>query len=602
MARRQIDPRVKVKATDFYLNHKNEKEVTLKSVAKMYGVNYCTLHTWVREEIYRHPEANEVKKLPEYEKIEMKDRCENDLLYLVRDILGYGWNPEVGEGIMDPPDRVHVEMIKLINRPERFKLGLFPRFSYKTRIITIGLAIQFILKNPNNTVLIVSERHKLAKKILKEIKGHLLTNKKLIDLYGDFLPNPKNSKWRELRFDKLGELWNRNEIYINQRTEIRGITEPSIGTSGADCEVTGTHPKVVILDDLVGPKNITTFEQKQKVKDYVTQTLHLIGKKGRLYMVGTPWAFDDVYSEAQENWLGKDDADTGRKLFAFRKLGVVDDETGELIMPSKYDAAYIKTLKETMPIFEYNCQYQCNPKAEGNTLMNFNRDLKRFMYHRLFDIFGDEKNYPVYMALDPGESQHAKKCYTGLIVGIPKPPHDLYIDYAARGRWRPSEILEHIMELIEIPEYRTHEITIGVEEVSFQKVFGGSLIQWINEKIYETNAEYLRRVSVVPVIPDDNKHKRIYRIEMYVRNHQIHIKYGLDELVIDISSYPHLGHNKLDILDAMEMLLRIIPPFLLRNPYAIIKREHAETPKTKIDRNKYDVEMMDEFVAGVPAY
>jgi len=42
-------------------------------------------------------------------------------------------------------------------------------------------------------------------------------------------------------------------------------------------------------------ENITTADQKLKVIDYVDKTIPLVGTEGHVYVVGTPWAYDDVY-------------------------------------------------------------------------------------------------------------------------------------------------------------------------------------------------------------------------------------------------------------------------------------------------------------------
>ena len=149
----------------------------------------------------------------------MKKRCESDLLFLARDILGYKYNNETREGINDPPDIVHQRMVLLDNREERWHMSLYPRFTYKTTLLTICKSIQLLLNDPNTTILIVSEIWENSRRMLNEIVWHLTNNEVLLELYGEFKP-------------KKGRGWCSEYINISQKTSPR--KEPSIATAGID--------------------------------------------------------------------------------------------------------------------------------------------------------------------------------------------------------------------------------------------------------------------------------------------------------------------------------------------------------------------------------
>lgn len=585
-----VDVETRIQAVEEYLT--NQENTTFRKVAATYGVNEASLGRWIKNELRDNP-FNPVNL--KHNKKGLKLRAQQDLTWLATSVLPYKWNPHKKEGISIPPDPVHVAMVDLYNRPERFKLGLFPRGTCKTTLLTICGTIQLIIKNPNTTVLIVSEKWNLARKILMEIKAHLIFNKKLREMFGDFMPSTKDEKWKELK--KLGGLWNRDWIYIQQRTTFAGMKQPSIGTAGLDCEVTGQHADFQWLDDLVGPKNITTWEQKQKVIDYIDQCIDLASTAGRMFMVGTPWAFDDAYTYAQENWLKQKDGK--RKLFAFNCLPV-RDENRVSIMPSKYTNDKIDTIYNTKPLFKFACQYMCDPRAEGNSLIKLT-DIERREYGQ-FDyananVTGD---YDVYITVDPGLSENPKKCWTGITLGIPIYPYDLYIDYSIKMKVKPTPVIEKLLEIIQMPQYMGKVRSIGIEDVAFQEIYWKSLQEELRRLADKTSSEEeataYRSIWVRGLPAIGSKDNRIYAMEPYFRAGQIHIQRDQRDLLYQIAHYPHISGNNRDLLDALAYIFDILPPLFRANPSAIIRlrdkpvKEEDVRPESEI-AHSYTEEM-----------
>jgi len=371
----------------------------------------------------------------------VKRRIETDLLFLARDILGYRWDDKRREGICDPPDSVHARMVSLDDSPERFHMGLYPRFTYKTTIRTICKAIQRLCRDMDDTILIVNEVWGNSRRFLKEIKHHLYNNETLRHLYGDFRGSSD---------------WNRDWINIKQRKNI--TKEPSVSTAGTDVEVTSTHPRHIILDDVVGPKTITTSQQKQKTIDYINECLPLVGTSGTIDISATRWAFDDAYQYLIDRWVTKKDWN-GNNLFAFDCMGI-EDEHGNPIMPSKFGKPQIAQLKDTMPMHLFACQMENNPLSGGNALIN-KQDV--LTYDILPKNLPDD--YNVFITIDPAISLNVNKCYTGMICGIPVKPNLLYIDEALHLKVLPTDLINNILMLIE--KYENHVKCIGIEETYF---------------------------------------------------------------------------------------------------------------------------------------
>lgn len=480
-----------------------------------------------------------------------KRRIETDLLFLARDILGYNL-------IQAPPNYVHQRMIMLDRRPERHHMGLFPRGTYKTTILTISKAIQLLCQNPNNTVTIANATGKQARKMLKEVQMHLRYNETLIGLYGPFY---KRGAWRQDWCD------------IKQRQYVAGVKEPSIDTCGADTGITGSHPLYLLMDDLVCRDNITTSDQKLKVIDFVNKALPLAGPEGHIYLVGTRWAFDDMYQYLIDKWLPQRSAD-GTPLFAYDCMGVVDEHDVP-IMPDKYPLSVIEELKNTMPMLDFAALMMNNPSAGGNTMI----DPADVLVYQTMKMQPDE-DYEVYVTVDPAISLDPKKCYTGIICGIPRPPNNLYIDDARRLKMLPKDIIDEIIALIE--KYEGHVRVVGIEDNAFQKTYNFSLEARLREIMYQNPNFHNVTVRGLPWI--DKKHRRIHCLETFFRAHQIYIREGsgititnprsrmngLEQLLYQVYHYPNLGDTNLDMIDALAYQPLVIPPILLHNPHGII--------------------------------
>lgn len=506
----------------------------------------------------------------------VRRKINEDVIFLARDVLGYSWGAiKKGEGFCNPPDKIHKEMVDLFEKAEeRFILGLFFRGSYKSTLVAIVKPIQILCKNHEATITICGETGDAARNQLLVIKNHLKYNDNLLKLYGRFMPRNVNAG------DKR---WNRYMIDIEQRKHMG--PNPSIATASVEKKITGIHPGWLILDDVVSRDNIKTFDQIQKVINFINACIDLAGTSGRIIMLGTPYKFDDMYAYVKSEWLDKIDEVTGLNMFAFKQMAVWDENEENPPMPSKYSIPAINTLKNIKPRNEFATQYLCNPSAAGNTLIK-KGDIEQTTYFN-FPYDRPEKWW-AYMTIDPGASLQAKKCWTGIDVGIPIKPYDLYIDEAVKIKAEPSIILETIMEILLRPHYMGRFRLIVVESNSFQRIYEGSLINDIREKANHLsiagNKEEAKALSLIQVIglpADDNKDFRIYALEPYFRHHQIHIRRGLDDLLFQAENYPNISDNNRDLLDAMAYFLRpeVLGLEFLINPYGIIKSKKLDMPK-----------------------
>jgi hypothetical protein len=215
-------------------------------------------------------------KLTEAKAEQVRGLCRKRLKFLCKEVLGMDqWH-----------DPLHNQIELALDAPGNEKLFLVPRGHLKTSIVTVGGAIQQILRNPNIRILIMNGVWDFSRKVLWQIQDLLHDKSQLPAFFGPF--NTPQATWtREL-------------ITVAQRNSAVA-KEPTITTAGLETSLTGLHFDLVILDDLVNPENVTTREQKEKVLARYRDCKNLLDPGGKLWVVGTRYATDDLYGHILAN-------------------------------------------------------------------------------------------------------------------------------------------------------------------------------------------------------------------------------------------------------------------------------------------------------------
>ena len=186
-------------------------------------------------------------------------------LYTLAKYLGYS----------DIEKDTHLEMIHTLMLPTKRKLIVVPRNSFKSTIGVVCYTIWLLLKNPNEAIFIDSEVYENSKNFLREIKGHL-ESQKLVNLYGKF----KSSTWNE------------GEVIVRQRTKNR--KEASITCGGVGTVKVGQHYSCIIGDDYNSKNNSNTKEKCLKIIDHYKYNLNILDTTGTYVIIGTRYSENDL--------------------------------------------------------------------------------------------------------------------------------------------------------------------------------------------------------------------------------------------------------------------------------------------------------------------
>ena len=182
-------------------------------------------------------------------------------------------------------------------------LDLWAREHWKSTIITFGLTIQDILKNPDVTFGIFSHTRPIAKAFLRQIMRELESNRTLQAAFPDVLwgPHLKDApKWSE-----------DDGIIVRRKANPKEATVEAWGL--VDGQPTSKHYATLLYDDIVVKDTVTSPEMIQKTMESLEASYNLgITGSGVRRMAGTRWHFNDPYRTVIERGTFKKREHPGR--------------------------------------------------------------------------------------------------------------------------------------------------------------------------------------------------------------------------------------------------------------------------------------------------
>lgn len=202
----------------------------------------------------------------------IQDEYKNSFYLTAKELLGY----------KDITKYTHGNIIRALESPNKRKLIVAPRGSFKSSLGVSSYAVWRLLRDPNLRIFISSETFVNAKNFLREIKSHFKSDA-FIELFGD---------WE-------GERWGESEIIINKRTKIRKEASVTIGSVGTI--KVGQHFDLMLLDDLNSNANSDSKEKCQKIIDYYRYLISILEPDGEISITATRYAMQDIPGFVLEN-------------------------------------------------------------------------------------------------------------------------------------------------------------------------------------------------------------------------------------------------------------------------------------------------------------
>lgn len=478
--------------------------------------------------------------LEEHKKQSEKDKAEQSLFYFGKYILGFE----------DFDESVHQEWEFFLREgSKRLKLVLIPRDHFKSSFFSVSWPIQTLCIDKAKRFLIANAVYDNASTFLKSIKTQIEVNPKL--------------KWWGL---EPGQIWSSEALEIKRQSIHK---EPSISIAGIGSQLPSQHYDVIIWDDLVNEKNITTKDYADKVISWWKDTLSLLEPGGLGIVIGTRWSYRDLYEYIIQNLAEQFDV--------IVRKAIQDD--GSIYFKSRFSREYLEELRILKGPYKFSLQYQ-----------NELTDPEDAVFKRDWILKYNELPTPVryFQTIDPALSESPEADYSVIMTCAVDADNNLYVVDYFRDKVNPRQLIDKIFE--KYVEFKP--IKIGIETVAFQKV----LSFWIEDQMRE-------RSTFLPIeelrTSDRIKPDRILALQPRFAAKTVYIKPWMLDLEDELFSFKYPDSNQLhdDLIDALAYQLEII-----YKPERIIKKDvvymSPEWYELKFGKKKETSNIANPYVYG----
>lgn len=323
----------------------------------------------------------------------------------------------------------------MLRHPQTLQLAF--RGAGKTTSCTISYIILKIIQDRDIRVLIASKTHQFTIDVLKEIKTHLQSNERLIEVFGEF----------------KGPKWDGSAIEVAGRS--KPAKEPTITTVGAEGQVVGKHYDLIIVDDLVDEENARTPYMRDKLKTFYYKTLFpTLEPYGEIHFLGTRYHYSDLYGHLLANEM----KDSHQIIPAI-------GPTGGSPWPERFPADHFTKLRERLGTIIFNSQYQCDTEAMKGEIFEF--DWIQFVSPS--DVPQDGV---LYMGVDVAISEKESSDLFAMCLISVKGPKIFVVDFVA-GHFT----FRRQVSLIKSWSDRYSPSAIGIESNAYQQALAQEIAE-----------------------------------------------------------------------------------------------------------------------------
>lgn len=454
---------------------------------------------------------------------------------------------------------------KFFTHKLRNELFMCPRSTYKTHLQKVFIAYCLILFKEvwgeHISTLYMRDNHKAAKGLLSELKFDLEHEEglKIFDCH--------------MLVDEADE-WSSGTINWS------GKRDPSVTTAGVTMWQTGTHPCLIIMDDLVNDGNWKSPQKGQRAWDAIGQFDGTMGPGHVRIVVGTPFTKNDCYArirkmneesrQAQKECEAAGDLKgvTANAPLWHEFIRSVNGPGGEDFFPALLTADFLaekkRVLEKRGEIKLYASWYLMTPTVEGEEL--FLAEYKQwgdYVYQsspspslRIVEdgIAGEPFPVNVYMRVDPSITSKQSSHKHGIVVLATDAEFNKYVLYAKGLRCVPSDVVAELSRVVA----RFHPPKCIVEaEMNNPEVTAG-LQRFIDANKLNTSIEMPRggatRIS---------KSIRISGLEPWYRSRSVFWQRGpaCVDLQNEYDIWPDVADGHADVLDAHAGIVEDARPY-----------------------------------------
>lgn len=365
----------------------------------------------------------------------------------------------------------------------RNELFMSPRYTFKSTLMKVFIAYCLLLFKEvwgeDISTIYMRDVSQAAQGILAELKFDL-ENCETLKLFDCHMLVDEADEWAKGRIN-----WS-------------GKRDPSVATAGVTMTQTGTHPCLIIMDDLVNDGNWKSPQKIQRAWDAIGQFDGTMGPGSVRIVTGTPFTKNDCYArirkmndDARKKQLECEAANdfkgvTENAPFWHEYIRSVHNPDGSDYFPALLNEAFLAEKKRIMDASGrgklYASWYLMSPSVEGEEL--FLAEYKQwgdYVYQsspspslRIVEdgVAGEPFPVNVYMRVDPSITSKQSSHKHGVVVMATDADFNKYVLYTKGLRCVPSDVVAelsrvvarfHPPECIVEAEMNNPEVTAGLQ-------------------------------------------------------------------------------------------------------------------------------------------
>ena len=404
---------------------------------------------------------------------------------------------------------------------DRICVNIPPRHG-KSQLVSIMFPAWFLGRNPTKKVMMVSHTTDLAVDFGRKVRNLINT-----DAYRDIFPTV------QLASDsKSAGRWNTNsggEYYA----------------CGIGSALAGRGADLLLVDDPHSEQDVINgnFEVFEKAYEWFTfgaRTRLMPG--GRVAIIQTRWHMDDLTGRVTRDMSQNEKSDQYEVVEFPAILDIESKKTGSVVQkplwPEFFDMDALLRTKASMPVFQWNAQYQQQPTAEEASIV------KREWWSRWESEDAPQCEY-IIMSLDAAAEKHNRADFTALTTwGIFLNEEDSTYNII---------LLNSIKQRLEFPE---------LKELSMEEYGEWQPDAFIVEKKSAGTAIYqeMRRMGLpvqeyTPHRGSGDKLARLNSVADIVASGMVWMPQTrwAEEVIEEIAGFPFMSHD--DLVDSTVMAL-----------------------------------------------
>lgn len=451
---------------------------------------------------------------------ELSNRKRNEAAY--NDLIAFCRHMQP-DYIVGKHHRMLANMLMDIEQGEKDRIcvNIPPRHG-KSQLVSIMFPAWFLGRNPTKKVMMVSHTTDLAVDFGRKVRNLINT-----DAYRDIFPTV------HLAADsKSAGRWNTNsggEYYA----------------CGIGSALAGRGADLLLVDDPHSEQDVINgnFEVFEKAYEWFTfgaRTRLMPG--GRVAIIQTRWHMDDLTGRVTRDMAQNDRSDQYEVVEFPAILDIADKDSGVItqkpLWPEFFDMEALLRTKASMPVFQWNAQYQQHPTAEEASIV------KREWW-RSWERESPPPCEYVIMSLDAAAEKHNRADYTalttwGVFLNEEEGAHHIIL-------------LNSIKDRLEFPE---------LKELAMREYSDWEPDSFIVEKKSAGTAIYqeMRRMGLpvqeyTPHRGSGDKLARLNSVADIVASGMVWVPQTrwAEEVVEEIAGFPFMSHD--DLVDSTVMAL-----------------------------------------------